>query len=153
MKQLKFDQELPVSLEKAWSFFSSPKNLEIITPATINFKILSEVPEKIFPGLLIDYQISILPGIRFSWTTEITEVENEKYFVDEQRKGPYKYWRHEHYFQKTDTGVLMTDKLYYDIGRSFIGWAAGKIFVHQKVNEIFKFRRDMLNKLFAGKSP
>ena len=152
MKQLEFKQFLPVTIEEAWEFFSSPKNLEIITPAGINFKILSELPEKIYPGLLIKYQIGILRGTRFNWLTEITDVKQYEFFVDEQRKGPYHYWRHEHYFSKWDTGVLMTDRLYYDIGRSALGWLAGDVFVHKKVKTIFNFRRNKLETLFTGNS-
>ena len=152
MKQLEFNQFLPVSVADAWDFFSSPKNLEVITPADVNFTIHTELPEKIFPGLLINYQITVLPGTRLNWLTEITEVKHHEFFVDEQRKGPYRYWRHEHYFTKLDAGVMMTDKLYYEIGRSVLGWLGGKIYVHKKVIAIFNFRRNKLEELFAKKS-
>lgn len=151
MKQLEFKQFLPVTLEEAWDFFSSPKNLEVITPGSVNFKIISELPEKIYPGLIITYQIKVLPASRFKWITEITEVRHLEFFVDEQRIGPYRRWRHEHYFTKMNDGVLMTDKLYYDIGKSIFGWIAGKLFVHQKVKEIFAFRYNKLEGLFVKK--
>ena len=76
---------------------------------------------------------------------------SQEYFVDEQRKGPYRIWHHEHYFKKVDGGVLMTDKLYYAIGKSVFGWLAGKLFVHKKVRAIFEFRGKQLEELFGKK--
>lgn len=151
MKHLQFEQLLPISLEEAWDFFSSPKNLNQITPGDVHFKILNEVPEKMYPGSIIIYEISPFLNIQFSWVTEITVVKHQEYFVDEQRKGPYRIWHHEHHFKKVDGGVLMTDKLYYDIGKSVFGWLAGKLFVHKKVKGIFEFRYKQLEELFKQK--
>ena len=151
MKYLQFGQFLPISMEEAWDFFSSPKNLNRITPGDVNFKIINEVPEKIYPGTIIIYDISPFLNIHFTWVTEITVVKHQEYFVDEQRKGPYRIWHHEHNFTKVDGGVLMTDKLYYDIGKSVIGELAGKLFVHKKVKAIFEFRGKQLEELFGKK--
>ena len=151
MKHLQFEQFLPISLEEAWDFFSTPKNLNRITPGDVNFKIINEVPEKIYPGTIIIYDISPFLNIHFNWVTEITVVKHQEYFVDEQRKGPYRIWHHEHYFKKVDGGVLMTDKLFYDIGKSVLGWLAGKLFVHKKVKAIFEFRGKQLEELFGKK--
>jgi ligand-binding SRPBCC domain-containing protein len=151
MKHLQFVQFLPISLEEAWDFFSTPKNLNRITPGDVNFKIINEVPEKIYPGTIIIYDISPFLNIHFNWVTEITVVKHQEYFVDEQRKGPYRIWHHEHYFKKVDGGVLMTDKLFYDIGKSVLGWLAGKLFVHKKVKAIFEFRGKQLEELFGKK--
>lgn len=149
MKQLEFKQFLPISIEEAWDFFSTPKNLNRITPGDVHFKIINEVPEKIFPGTIIIYEISPFLNIHFNWVTEITVVKHQEYFVDEQRKGPYHIWHHEHYFKKVDGGVIMTDKLYYDIGKSVFGWMAGKFFVHKKVKAIFEYRGKQLEELFG----
>jgi ligand-binding SRPBCC domain-containing protein len=151
MKHLQIEQFLPISLEDAWDFFSSPQNLNRITPGDMHFKILNEVPEKVYPGAMIIYAISPFLNIHFKWVTEITAVKHLEYFVDEQRKGPYRIWHHEHHFKETDGGVLMTDKLYYDIGKSIFGWIAGNLFVHKKVNAIFKYRSQQLEKLFEKK--
>ncbi len=151
MKHLQFEQFLPVSLEEAWNFFSTPKNLNRITPGDVHFKILNEVPDRVYPGAMIIYDISPFLNIHFKWVTEITVVKHQEYFVDEQRKGPYCIWHHEHHFQKTDGGVMMIDKLYYDIGKSVFGWMAGKLFVDKKVNAIFKYRSEQLEKLFRKK--
>jgi ligand-binding SRPBCC domain-containing protein len=150
MKRLEFIQELPISLEQAWSFFSSPKNLNEITPEDMVFKITSNPPEEMYPGLFITYKITPLLGIQFDWCTEITHVVDKKYFVDEQRKGPYNIWHHEHHFEAIDGGVRMKDILHYDIGKGFLGVIAGKMFVDSKVQEIFDFRYKKLQELFPG---
>ena len=83
MKKLHRVQELPISLDKAWDFFSSPANLNEITPADMTFKIISDVPEKMYEGLFITYKISPFLGIQLDWCTEITHVKDRSFFVDE----------------------------------------------------------------------
>ena len=144
-------QILPIGLDLAWDFFSSPKNLNEITPNDMVFKITSDVPEKMYEGLFITYKISPFLGIQLDWCTEITHVKDRQFFVDEQRKGPYNIWHHEHHFKEAPGGVLMTDKLYYDIGKSVFGWIAGKLFVHKKVKAIFEYRYKQLEELFSKK--
>ena len=112
------------------------------------FKITSEVPEKMYEGLFITYKISPLLGIQLDWCTEITHVKDKQFFVDEQRKGPYNIWHHEHHFRAVEGGVLMTDILHYDIGKWVFGWIAGKLFVDAKVRGIFTYRKIILEKMF-----
>jgi ligand-binding SRPBCC domain-containing protein len=152
MKQLEFKQFLPISIEEAWDFFATPKNLDKITPENVRFQIISDLPEKMTTGTVIVYRIKPFLNISFDWVTEISFLEEYKRFIDEQRKGPYRVWRHEHYFEPTDGGVMMTDKLSYDIGKSVFGWLAGELFVHKKVKEIFKFRYQKLEVLFPKKT-
>ncbi len=150
MRRLKQEQFLPISLEDAWAFFSTPKNLNEITPADLVFEVTSELPDKIYEGLIITYRIKPMLNIPVNWCTEITHVKELAYFVDEQRKGPYSIWHHEHHFQAVEGGVLMTDILHYDIGKSVFGWVAGKLFVHKKVREIFRYRLKALEKHFIS---
>ena len=89
MYQLKLKQIIPTDLETCWDFFSSPKNLKTITPDYMGFKVLVEIPEKMYAGLIIEYEVKPLLGIPMKWITEITHVDHLKFFVDEQRKGPY----------------------------------------------------------------
>jgi len=151
MKYLCFQQTLPITLEEAWTFFSDPKNLNLLTPPDIHFKILNDVPDKMYQGTMIIYEINVFLNIKFNWATEITMIEPGNYFIDEQRTGPYRIWHHEHHFAKTGGGVLMTDKLYYDIGKSVFGWLAAKLFVHKKVAAIFEYRYKRLEELFGKK--
>jgi ligand-binding SRPBCC domain-containing protein len=151
MRRLFQEQFLPISLEEAWSFFSNPRNLNEITPEDMVFKITSNPPSEMYPGLFVTYKIKPLLNIEFDWCTEITHVRDRQFFVDEQRKGPYSIWHHEHHFQEVDGGVLMTDILHYDIGKGPFGWIAGQLFVHKRVVEIFSYRTNKLQELFPSK--
>lgn len=148
MKRLTFEQFLPISLDQAWTFFSSPKNLNLITPPQMDFRILDPLPDQMYQGMLIRYKIKPMLRIPLDWVTEITVIKDHQFFIDEQRKGPYRIWHHEHHFKPVEGGVLMTDKLYYDIGMGFIGTLAGKLWVDKQVEGIFAFRKAKLQQLF-----
>ena len=81
-------QNLPISVEKAWEFLSNPANLKTITPAYMSFDILSGADRPMYPGQIIQYSVTPLLGIKTKWVTEITQVKDQHYFVDEQRYGP-----------------------------------------------------------------
>ena len=151
MRRLKQEQFLPLSLKEAWDFFATPKNLNEVTPKDMVFEIISELPEKMYEGLFITYRVRPMLNIPLNWCTEITHVREETYFVDEQRQGPYAIWHHEHHFKAVEGGVLMTDLLHYDIGKSVFGWIAVILFVHKRVRQIFEFRQKALEKMFPGK--
>lgn len=142
-------QQLPIGLSEAWDFFSSPKNLALITPKHMGFNITSEEPEKMFAGQIITYKLSPLPGVKTNWVTEITHVDDEKYFVDEQRFGPYRMWHHEHHFVENEKGVLMTDRVSYKIPMGFLGGIAHSIFVKRQLNGIFSYRVKALREMFG----
>ena len=148
MHILKQEQFLPISLDKAWDFFATPKNLNEVTPDDMVFEITSELPDKMYEGLMITYRIKPLMNITVNWCTEITHIREKEFFVDDQRKGPYNIWHHEHHFRAVEGGVLMTDILHYDIGKSVFGWIAGKLFVHKKVKNIFTYRYKVLENYF-----
>ena len=149
MKRIVFHQNLPISLDYAWDFFSSPKNLNEITPAEMTFKILDNIPEKMYAGLFIRYKVAPVLNIPLNWVTEITHVADKQFFVDEQRVGPYAIWHHEHHFEEIDGGVKMTDILHYHVGMGPLGWIAEKIFVNAKVQGIFDYRFTKLEQLFG----
>jgi ligand-binding SRPBCC domain-containing protein len=144
MKTLKRTQFLPISLDEAWEFFSTPKNLNEITPPNMTFTITSELPEKMYEGLMITYRITPILNIPIEWCTEITKIKDHQYFIDEQRKGPYRIWHHEHHFKEVENGIIMTDILYYEIGFSFLGTLAGRLFVDKKIASIFDYRHQIL---------
>ena len=152
IKTLKTTQFLPLSIEEAWAFFSSPANLNNITPSDMSFDITSEVPEKMYEGLIITYKVSPFLNLPLDWVTEITHISEPHYFVDEQRKGPYRIWLHEHHFRQVEGGVEMTDILYYDVGKWVFGWLASWLFVDRKVRQIFSFREKKLEELFPAQS-
>jgi ligand-binding SRPBCC domain-containing protein len=141
-------QELPVSLAEAWDFFSSPKNLAKITPKDLGFQVLGSVPEQMYEGLFIHYHVSPLFGIRMKWTTEITHVKEHRYFVDEQRIGPYRIWHHEHFFEATDNGVRMRDVVHYALPFGILGRLVHPWLVKPRLEEIFNFRFKAAEVLF-----
>lgn len=143
-------QALPITLDEAWEFFSSPVNLSRITPAGMGFKITSGEPPVMYRGQIITYKIGLLPRIKTNWVTEITQVGEGKYFVDEQRFGPYKMWHHAHHFEPTDDGVIMTDNISYKLPFGIFGHLAHPLLVKPKLLEIFAYRLDVLEKLFGS---
>ena len=149
MKNIKFIQILPISINEAWDFFSSPKNLNEITPPDMTFVITSEILNKMYEGMFITYKVSPFFGIKLNWVTEITHINDKEFFVDEQRVGPYRIWHHEHHFKVVPGGVEMTDILNYDIGKGPLGFIAGWTFVDEKVKQIFDYRFRKLEEIFG----
>lgn len=148
---LKFSQRIPISLDKAWDFFSSPLNLAKITPAEMKFNVTSDYADdtKMYEGMLITYKVSPLLGIPMDWMTEITHVRDKEYFVDEQRFGPYALWHHEHHFKEIENGVLMNDRLTYALPFGAIGRLTEKVLVGKQVKKIFDYREKAVNDLFG----
>jgi ligand-binding SRPBCC domain-containing protein len=148
--QLKSSQILPVSLSEAWKFFSDPKNLSKITPNWLNFEITSSLPNRMYAGMIVSYEVRPILNIPQTWITEITHVDEPFYFVDEQRFGPYKMWHHEHIFTEIpDVGVEMQDIVTYMIPFGLLGRIANSLFVRKRVLEIFQYRKEVLNEMFG----
>ncbi len=143
------ETELPITIEEAWEFFSSPGNLSVITPPRMAFVITSGETEAMYPGQIITYKVSPIPLIRSNWVTEITQVEQGKFFVDEQRFGPYAMWHHEHHFVETKSGTLMKDKVSYKLPFGFVGKITHVLFVKKQLKSIFEFRERKLQQLFV----
>ncbi|MGM0504963.1 MAG: SRPBCC family protein [Bacteroidota bacterium] len=150
MYQLRKKQKIPISIDKAWAFFSNPENLGLITPASMKFKILSRSDAgDMYPGMIITYRLTPLLKMQIKWATEITQVKDKVYFIDNQIRGPYKIWHHEHRFKSISKGVEMEDILYYDLPLGMLGKVAHRIYFRQKVNEIFTFRTQKIKELFG----
>lgn len=141
-------QKLNISMEKAWDFFSSPVNLADITPPWLDFRVMSDVPEKMYEGMMVQYKVHPFAGLPVWWVTEITHVSEPYFFVDEQRKGPYALWHHEHHFKETEGGVLMTDRVHYILPFSGIAQPVTGWYVARKLDAIFNFRAETLKRLF-----
>jgi len=145
---LKKNQTINTTLEDAWDFFSNPINLSKITPPSMNFEITSQLPDKIYPGLIITYKVSPMPLLRVSWVTEIRQAVEKSYFIDEQRFGPYKFWYHIHLFRQVENGVEMEDIVYYGLPFGSLGNIFGSAFVRKQLDYIFDFRKEQILKLF-----
>jgi ligand-binding SRPBCC domain-containing protein len=148
---LKTEQAIPISLDEAWDFFSSPLNLAKITPEKMRFVVTSgyNADKKMYPGMIITYKISPLLGIKMNWMTEIAHVREGEYFVDEQRFGPYALWHHQHHFKAIEGGVLMNDILNYAIPYGPIGRLTNSLFVGRQIKEIFEYREKAIVDLFG----
>ena len=148
--ELSSEQYLPVDIENAWSFFSSPSNLSKITPPELDFKILSGSDSKnIYNGMEILYKVKPMLGIPVKWKTLIKDVNSPHSFTDIQLEGPYKMWEHTHEFTELNSGVLMKDKVRYSLPFGILGQIFHKLIVRKKVNDIFIFRKKVLEKLYS----
>lgn len=149
MYQIHVKQQLPISLEEAWSFFSDPMNLNKITPDNMGFETLSGADRKMYPGQIITYKVSPFLGLKLNWVTEITHVVQNEYFVDEQRFGPYALWHHKHFLREIPGGVEMEDIVDYKLPMGLIGDLFHPILVKPRLDEIFAFRYKKLIDLFG----
>ncbi len=146
---LKDTIELPISLAQAWAFFSNPQNLSVITPPELGFKITSEVASEIYAGQIITYTVSPIFGIPMEWVTEITYLENQRYFVDEQRIGPYRMWHHQHRFKEGPGGTMVEDIVHYAMPYGMLGKMIHALVVRKQLQGIFKYRKQVLQSMFS----
>lgn len=152
--KLQKQQLIKAPIEQVWDFFSSPANLEQITPASMKFRITSgDLPKQTYPGQIITYKVAPLLGIPLFWMTEITHVQQHELFVDEQRVGPYKIWHHEHHFVQQANGTLMTDIVHYALPLSFLGRLAHSLFIKKQLQDIFDYRYQVVHKVFNNNLP
>jgi ligand-binding SRPBCC domain-containing protein len=143
-------QKIPVSLERAWDFFSHPANLADMTPEHLNLRFTNELfGEGMYPGQVITYRVKPLLGIPLFWMTEITHVGEGSYFVDEQRTGPYRIWHHQHHFKPIEGGVEMTDIVHYQPPMGWLGAIANRLFIRRQLDAIFAYRHRRVEELFG----
>ncbi len=148
--QYKAEQFLPIDLEHAWNFFSDPKNLSVLTPKEMDFKVLTNLPAAIYNNMIIDYIVKPLFTIPLKWQTEILEVDYQKHFIDIQRKGPFKLWKHRHEFIAMKDGVLMKDTVDYQMPFGILGTLAHAILVKKRIEGIFTYRKKVLEDLYIN---
>ena len=147
---IKTVQLIKISMDEAWDFFSSPANLQKITPEKLGFKIVSKHHgEKMYAGQIIEYYVKPLFGIPLYWMTEITHVVDKKYFIDEQRFGPYSMWHHQHHFKETPDGIEMTDIVHYKLPFGILGELAHSLFVKKQLKGIFDYRFKVVEDLWG----
>ncbi len=147
---LKRVQQIPVSLDKAWNFFSNPANLQAITPQNLGFQIISQHHgDEMYAGQVIEYKVRPVLNIPLYWMTEITHVVDKKYFVDEQRYGPYSLWHHQHHFKEIPGGTAMTDIVHYKLPFWFLGDIANSLFVKKQLKDIFDYRVKKVEEMFG----
>lgn len=144
-------QHLHISIDEAWEFFSDPLNLKLITPPEMDLKITSENDKEIHPGMIITYELNVIPLIKSVWATEITHVEKPYFFVDEQKVGPYSFWHHKHYFTESENGTITSDLVHYSLPMGPLGNILNSLYVRKKLEYIFNYRRGVLDGMFSSK--
>lgn len=148
--RITFNQKIPTDINTIWEFISSPKNLKLITPDYMGFNIISELDSQVmYPGQIIAYKVSPINGIKMTWVTEITHVQDKLYFVDEQRFGPYSLWHHKHFIKVIPGGVEMIDIVDYKIPLGFIGDILNSLIIRKKLKEIFDYRFKKVEEYFG----
>lgn len=148
--RLQVHQQIKASKKEVWDFISSPRNLKLITPEHMGFDIITPgLPEKMYAGMMIEYQVQALPGYKTRWLTEITHVKPGEFFVDEQRAGPYKLWHHQHHIAPEKNGTIMTDIVHYIPPMGWLGDIANQLIIKRQLNAIFEYRRAALEKKFG----
>lgn len=138
---------IPEALDVVFPFFSNAANLQRITPPWLSFEVTSPTPIDMKSGQTIDYRLRVR-GFPLRWRSEITEWEPPYRFVDEQIRGPYKVWRHEHTFSEREGNTLCEDDVVYAV---FGGSLVNRLLVEPDVKRIFEYRRKRLLEIFAGK--
>ena len=134
-----------------WDFFSNPANLARITPPALDLRVLSELPPGIYEGQLIRYRVKPLAGIPMTWVSEITRVRERECFVDEQRRGPYALWHHEHLFTERGEGLVeVRDQVRYALPLGPLGRLMHALAVKQKINTIFNYRERAVTEAFGS---
>lgn len=142
------EQFIPVPLERVWTYFATPRNLNEMTPPDMDFEFVAGGDDPMYAGQVIEYKVAIMPGVRVRWLTEITHVCEGEMFIDEQRLGPYRLWIHEHRFRPEGSGVHMTDHVTYVLPFGLVGDLVHALFIRRRLEGIFDFRRQKVAELF-----
>lgn len=148
--QLIREQKVNTDVDELWDFISAPANLKEITPDYMGFDITSgDLPKRMHAGMIISYKVRPLLGIPTTWVTEITQVEDRQFFVDEQRLGPYRMWHHQHHIRPIAGGTLMKDIVSYIPPMGPLGALANSLIIRSKLAEIFDYRVAAIEKRYG----
>jgi ligand-binding SRPBCC domain-containing protein len=149
MYTLERAQVIPVPPEVAFSFFEDPRNLRLITPDWLDFRIMRIRGSPLDVGTTIIYRIRWL-GVPLSWVTRIDEFERNRRFVDVQISGPYRTWRHEHTFEDRNGQTLLRDRVQYELPLGILGRIAHRLLVCRQLCAIFDYRSSQIRQMFPG---
>ncbi|MDF7797866.1 SRPBCC family protein [Pontiellaceae bacterium B1224] len=137
------------TLDQAWDFIRNPANLNKITPEDMAFEIISDLPEEMFEGQLVEYRVKIPMIGTKPWLSELKHIVPQSSFVDEQKIGPYKLWYHYHGIEACAEGVRFIDRVTYEVPFGIIGKWAHALFIRKTLERIFKHREHCFNTLFT----
>lgn len=147
MYHLYNEQWIDAPIEKAWEFFSDPKNLLRITPKKMNMQIVEAPDRPMHPGMILRYKVSPLFGISMQWTSAISVVKEGEYFLDEMLEGPFKVWHHMHRFEKKEGGTLIIDDLHYKIPLEPLSKIFHSALVGRELKHMFEHRENVIKDL------
>lgn len=137
------------SMEQAWDFIRSPANLNLITPEDMAFEIVTDLPDEMSEGMLIQYNVRIPFMGQQPWLSELKHIVPGISFVDEQKIGPYKLWYHSHAIRPHKGGVIFTDQITYEVPYGIFGKLAHTLFIRKTLERIFSFREERLTELLG----
>lgn len=149
VRRLRSLTRVAAPLDEVWAFFSDPTNLALITPPWLGLRITGDPPACTYPGLIITYDVRVFPALRVGWVTEITHVDAPRFFVDEQRAGPYRFWHHQHHFAPIDGGTEVRDVVHYALPFGLLGDFAGAGAVARRLRNIFAYRNRVVRDRFG----
>jgi ligand-binding SRPBCC domain-containing protein len=147
---LEYKTKLYRPLTEVFDFFSKAENLNQVTPPDLHFHILTPSPIPMNVGTLIDYRIKLM-GIPFYWRTTISTWEPPYRFIDQQLRGPYIFWHHEHIFEEKGDHVLMTDLIHYLSPGWVLEPLIDRLLVKKQLEKIWAYRDTRFKELFGKK--
>ena len=145
------EQHLPLSPAEAFELFADARNLEVITPPWLRFRVITPGPIPLGAGTLIEYRLR-LHAVPIRWITRIEVWEPGYRFVDVQLRGPYRHWEHTHEFEPWGGGALMRDRVRYELPLGPAGRLARRAFVARDLERIFDYRRDAIGRLVSRRT-
>jgi ligand-binding SRPBCC domain-containing protein len=149
MYKIEREQEIRTTMQKAWDFIKTPKNLDRITPAELEFEIVSDVPDNMFNGLIVEYIITIPFFGRRKWVAEMKHIREPFSFVDDQRVGPYRFWYHYHELIEVEKGIRFIDRVYYEVPYGVFGKLAHFFIIKKTLKRIFDYRAEKFKELLS----
>jgi ligand-binding SRPBCC domain-containing protein len=146
---LRREQFIPRPLEEVFAFFADARNLATITPAWLNFQILTPEPVAMRPGTRLDYRLK-WHGLPIRWQTGIEEWNPPHRFTDVQLRGPYRLWHHAHTFVAERKGARMLDVVSYELPLGPFGDIAHTLTVRRDLERVFDYRSQVIDRLFPA---
>ena len=150
MHLFKSEQNLPISINQAWDFFSNPANLMVLTHPKMKMKMESENGlNPIFKGKILKISVTLFGFFPSTFLSEISEVQAPDFFIDTQLKGPFAFWQHKHLLTEIDGGTKITDEVTLKFPLGFIGVVANYLFGKKYLENVFKYRKKVLDERFG----
>ena len=141
---------MPIPVEEAWDFFAKPSNLHFVIPPSYKLGILSKLDDHpMYEGQIIDFTVRPLFYIRTRWTTLVTKVEEGVMFIDEQKRGPYRYWQHQHFFKPIPGGTEVSDIVNYELPGWLVGDLINRLVIQDDLKELFQYRCSKVEERFG----